>query len=80
MAEVTIRKESCKSCLYCVKFCPKHVLETGSQVNSKGYLYVCRHVWRTVWAAGSVRPCVRMQRLKYISRKGQQQKKNIYST
>lgn len=40
MAEVQIRAESCKSCLYCVKFCPKKVLEVGSEVNSKGYQYV----------------------------------------
>jgi 2-oxoglutarate ferredoxin oxidoreductase subunit delta len=40
MAEVTIRAESCKSCLYCVKFCPKGVLEAGEAVNSKGYPYV----------------------------------------
>ena len=26
MAQVTIRAESCKSCGYCVKFCPKGVL------------------------------------------------------
>lgn len=40
MAEVTIRKESCKSCEYCVKFCNKSVLAIGSEVNSKGYPYV----------------------------------------
>ncbi len=40
MAEVAIRKESCKSCLYCVKFCPKGVLSAGKEVNSKGYPYV----------------------------------------
>jgi len=40
MAEVTIRTESCKSCLYCVKFCPKGVLAAGENVNSKGYPYV----------------------------------------
>ena len=40
MAEVSIRIESCKSCLYCVKFCPKNVLEKGHDVNSKGYQYV----------------------------------------
>lgn len=39
MAKVTIRKESCKSCLYCVKFCPKKVLAVGKEVNSKGYQY-----------------------------------------
>ena len=40
MAEVKIRAESCKSCGYCVHFCPKGVLEIGTQVNSKGYPYV----------------------------------------
>jgi 2-oxoglutarate ferredoxin oxidoreductase subunit delta len=40
MAEVRIRAESCKSCGYCVHFCPKGVLEVGTQVNSKGYPYV----------------------------------------
>ena len=40
MAEVKIRAESCKSCKYCVHFCPKGVLEVGTQVNSKGYPYV----------------------------------------
>lgn len=39
MAEVKIRQESCKSCQYCVKFCPKGVLAIGSEVNSKGYPY-----------------------------------------
>lgn len=37
---VEIRKESCKACGYCVKFCPKNVLEFGKDVNSKGYEYV----------------------------------------
>ena len=40
MPQVTIRAESCKSCGYCVKFCPKGVLAVGQQVNSKGYPYV----------------------------------------
>ncbi len=40
MGEVKIRYESCKSCGYCVKFCPKKVLEVGTEVNSKGYPYV----------------------------------------
>lgn len=40
MAKVEIRSESCKSCGYCVKFCPKGVLAVGDKVNSKGYEYV----------------------------------------
>ncbi len=40
MDRVEIREESCKSCGYCVKFCPKQVLDIGRQVNSKGYQYV----------------------------------------
>lgn len=40
MGKVEIRAESCKSCMYCVRFCPKKVLEIGKEVNSKGYAYV----------------------------------------
>ncbi len=40
MGKVTIRTESCKSCLYCIKFCPKKVLAVGEKVNSKGYQYI----------------------------------------
>ena len=40
MPQVTIRAESCKSCGYCVKFCPKGVLAVGHEVNSKGYPFV----------------------------------------
>lgn len=40
MSKVEIRAESCKSCQYCVEFCPKNVLEIGTAVNKKGYPYV----------------------------------------
>lgn len=40
MAEIKIVKERCKSCGYCIKFCPKQVLALGTLVNSKGYEYV----------------------------------------
>lgn len=40
MPKVEIRNESCKSCGYCVKFCPQKVLGIGENVNSKGYEYV----------------------------------------
>ena len=38
--KVEIRAESCKSCGYCVKFCPRGVLAIGEDVNQKGYQYV----------------------------------------
>ena len=37
MARVEIIAERCKSCGYCVKFCPNRVLAVGEKVNSKGY-------------------------------------------
>lgn len=40
MPRVTIRSEYCKSCQYCVKFCPKDVLAIGEEVNQKGYPFV----------------------------------------
>ena len=40
MAKVEIIAERCKSCQYCVKYCPKGVLAVGEQLNSKGYEYV----------------------------------------
>lgn len=35
---ISIDKERCKGCGYCVEFCPRGVLKTGSELNSKGYL------------------------------------------
>lgn len=40
MAKVEILAERCKSCGYCIKFCPKQVLAVGKNVNTKGYEYV----------------------------------------
>ena len=44
MAKVEIVAERCKSCGYCVKFCPKQVLEIGTGVNSKGYELSLIHI------------------------------------
>lgn len=41
MEKIKIISERCKSCAYCVKFCPKKILEISNNVNSKGYEYVC---------------------------------------
>lgn len=38
--KINVIKERCKSCGYCIKYCPKGVLAIGSDVNSKGYEYV----------------------------------------
>ena len=40
MAKIEIIAERCKSCQYCIKFCPKGVLAVGEKLNSKGYEYV----------------------------------------
>lgn len=40
MAKVEIVAERCKSCGYCIKYCPQKVLEIGTGVNTKGYEYV----------------------------------------
>lgn len=40
MAKIEVVSERCKSCGYCIRFCPKHVLAMGTGVNSKGYEYV----------------------------------------
>ncbi len=40
MPKVEIIAERCKACGFCMKFCPKKVLDTGTEVNSKGYEFV----------------------------------------
>jgi 2-oxoglutarate ferredoxin oxidoreductase subunit delta len=37
MNKITISALFCKGCEYCVKFCPKGVLEMSDQRGSKGY-------------------------------------------
>ncbi|MCI8853425.1 MAG: 4Fe-4S binding protein [Lachnospiraceae bacterium] len=40
MAMIKVIAERCKSCQYCIKFCPKNVLAVGDKLNAKGYEYV----------------------------------------
>jgi 2-oxoglutarate ferredoxin oxidoreductase subunit delta len=35
--QVQIDKERCKGCGYCVDFCPRGVLQIGSELTPKGY-------------------------------------------
>ena len=36
---VVINDSLCKNCGYCVKFCPKHILEMGKTRNKRGPFY-----------------------------------------
>ena len=38
--KVEITTEACKSCEYCVMYCPKKVLAVGEEVNANGYPFV----------------------------------------
>lgn len=38
--KISILKEVCKGCLYCVDVCPKKVLQEGASFNEKGHCYV----------------------------------------
>ena len=37
---VVINDSLCKGCTYCISFCPKKILEMGSERNEKGHFYV----------------------------------------
>ena len=36
---IQINERLCKDCKYCVKFCPKQIIETGPVRNSRGHFY-----------------------------------------
>ena len=39
MAMIKVIAERCKSCGYCIKFCPKHILEMSKERSDKGHFY-----------------------------------------
>ena len=41
MAKIIVIAGRCKSCGYCVKFCPQQILAIGTDVNEKGYEAAC---------------------------------------
>lgn len=36
---IELNPRYCKSCGYCIRFCPKKVLEMGEERNRRGYFY-----------------------------------------
>ncbi len=38
MIEIIINPDYCKGCSICVAFCPRKVLQTSNDINSKGYM------------------------------------------
>jgi len=40
MPGISIEKELCKGCGYCILYCPQKIIEMGKNTNSKGYTHV----------------------------------------
>lgn len=39
--KIYIARDRCKGCGYCIKYCPKGVLEVSNEFNAKGYYFPC---------------------------------------
>jgi 2-oxoglutarate ferredoxin oxidoreductase subunit delta len=35
--QLKIITDRCKGCLFCIRYCPKLILESSSEINAKGY-------------------------------------------
>ncbi|MBU0709596.1 MAG: 4Fe-4S dicluster domain-containing protein [Candidatus Omnitrophica bacterium] len=40
MAKVTINKDKCKGCLFCINVCPRKTLKKSVKLNKRGVNYV----------------------------------------
>lgn len=40
MSKISINKEKCKACGYCIHFCPKDALSFSSEMNKQSYTFV----------------------------------------
>lgn len=36
---IIINELMCKGCGYCIRFCPRHILEMGKERSAKGFFY-----------------------------------------
>lgn len=68
MAKVVVIAERCKSCQYCIKFCPKNVLALGTKVNLAATSMWSRSMM-TALAAVCARASARMALSKYTNKR-----------
>lgn len=40
MAHIEVNSRFCKGCKLCIQFCPKHIIELGTEINDIGDQYL----------------------------------------